>query len=89
MEVPLFPVLDLAVLAHALDVREARVDPVRGAHVPVGAVVEVADVEVHPVVPELRERAVAPGRHAGLARGVLDGLHRDQEIETLDDLLAL
>src|SRR5262245_45071728 len=89
VEVPLFPVLDVAVLADALHVGEARVDPVRGAHVPVGTIVEVADVEVHAVVPQPREQAVALRYYAGFACSLLDGLDRDEEVETLDDLLPL
>src|SRR6266508_3143645 len=41
------------------------------------------------MVPQPREHAIALGRHARLARGLLDGLDGDQEVEALDDLLAL
>src|SRR4030095_10016303 len=41
------------------------------------------------MVAQPREHAVALGRHARLARGLLDGLDGDEKVEALDDLLAL
>jgi hypothetical protein len=76
MEIALLPVLDVAVLPHPLHVGKARMDAIGRAHVPVRPVVEVPQVEIHPVVPEPREHAVAHRREARLAGGVVDRLHR-------------
>src|SRR5262245_31318556 len=89
MKVSLLLVLDVAGLAHPLDIRKARMDPIRRAHVLVRAVMQIADVEIHAMVPEPSEHALAARGHACLARGLLDGLDGDQEVEALDDLFAL
>src|SRR4029453_8669957 len=77
------------VLAHALDVGEARVDPVRGTHVAVSAIVQIADVEIDAVVPQPREHAVALRRDARLFRALLDVLDGNAEVEAVDPLVAL
>src|SRR5215470_3308114 len=89
VEIALLLVLDVAVLAHALDVGETRMDPVRGTHVAVGAIVQIADVEIDAVVPQPREHAVALRRDARRFRGLLDGLDGNEEVEALDHLVAL